>query len=102
MRIRLSQTVSLAVLALTTPCLFSQTSSSIAFSAPHQIPYPGSATFLPETYVAGDLNGDGNTDLILDSATPSGTTQLQLLTGNGIGGFTSSPLPISPHYSPQY
>ncbi len=99
MRIRLSQAMPLVAIAFTSTCLFSQTASTISFSGPHVIPYANSSTYSPAAYAAGDVTGDGKTDLILETESSNNGTgpppQYQLLKGDGKGGFTSSLLPIS-------
>ena len=87
------------VLAAAMPaCLFPQ---AISFGTSLKIDYPNSATYTPLEVIPGDLNGDGNTDLVVmthtvDSVTPAGL-QLYLLTGDGSGKFTSKALPMTPH-----
>ena len=90
MRMKARLISSLALVAsLPGTCLFSQTTStsSFKFSAPHQISLgtvsrAGTVQFL----ASGDVNGDGNTDLLVTfGSTP------QLLLGDGKGGFTTKP-----------
>jgi hypothetical protein len=92
------RTFPLVLIALTSTHLLSQ---AISFSTTNLISYPDTATFYPVLAVPGDMNGDGNTDLVLFTQTLSTVTpyasRLQLLTGDGAGNFTSKPLPITPH-----
>jgi FG-GAP-like repeat len=87
------------VLAAVTPAaLFSQ---AISFGSSLLIDYPNSATYVPIEVVPGDLNGDGNTDLVVLTQTVLNVTpsanQLFLLLGDGTGKFTSKALPMIPH-----
>jgi hypothetical protein len=91
------------LVALISPQLFSQ---NIRFSAPLAIPFPSQRSYAPAALTTGDVNDDGNTDLLLfsqtfDSALPY-NTQLTLLLGNGLGTFTASTLPITPHPFSQF
>lgn len=84
-------------------CLFSQ---SIQFAAPVAIPFPNDASYAPIALTMGDVNGDGNTDLLLFSqgiqTTPTYESQLTLLTGNGAGKFATKTLAIKPHPFSQF
>ena len=98
MRIHLSAKSPLVALAFTSTCLFSQTPSTIQFSAPHVIPYANSATYTLSGFAVGDMNGDGKTDIVLGTSSYvdyGPIAQFQLLKGDGKGGFTSSMLSIS-------
>ncbi len=85
---------SLALVAsLPGACLLSQTTSTFKFSAPHQVSLGTISQAAPVQYRAsGDVNGDGNTDLLVtfgSNATPT------LLLGDGKGGFTVKPTNLS-------
>ncbi len=87
------------VLAAATPAYLS--SQAISFGTSLKINFPNSGTYTPLEVTPGDLNGDGNTDLVVmthtvDSVTPA-ALQLYLLTGDGSGKFTSKALPMTPH-----
>lgn len=91
------------LLFLITPRLSPQT---VKFSSPVAIPFPNQASYEPLTLTTGDVNGDGNTDLLLfsqtlDSALPY-NTQLTLLTGDGTGTFTFTTLALTPHPFSQF
>src|SRR5689334_5797610 len=92
-----------AMLVSTSPGLFSQ---SITFAAPVAIPFPNDSSYSPSMLATGDVNGDGNTDLVLFSApaqaVPTGDPQLTLLTGDGTGKFVATTLPIKPHPASQF
>lgn len=93
--------VSLAPLAFST-CAVSQ---RLRFAEPRPIHLTDSGDFVPVSVTPADLDGDGNTDLIVYSESPQGTSapaaQLELLKGDGHGGFTSLLLPIAPKPSSQ-
>lgn len=84
-------------------CVFSQ---SIRFAAPVAIPFPNDANYAPVALTTGDVNGDGNTDLLLFSqgiqSSWSYESQLTLLTGNGTGNFAAKTLAIQPHPFSQF
>ena len=87
----------------TSSCLFSQ---PISFAAPVVIPFPNDSSYSPTLLATGDVNGDGNTDLLLVSqpvqAASTYDPQLTLLTGDGTGKFASRTLPIKPHPFSQF
>jgi hypothetical protein len=56
------------------------------FAAQTRFAVPANATFL----AAGDVSGDGRTDLV--TAHAGGSRTLQTLIGDGVGGFTLQPL----------
>ncbi|MGI8770759.1 MAG: FG-GAP repeat domain-containing protein [Acidobacteriaceae bacterium] len=85
---RLLSPLALALL-LPGACLHSQTTataSGFKFSAPHVVPLKASAV---QYFASGDVNGDGNTDLLVNVNAP------EALLGDGKGGFieTSVNLP---------
>ena len=87
-----------AVLALAvflpSACLFSQTSPTFKFSAPHIAPLGSNfASTYPGINYEGveDINGDGNTDILTFAFTSSGSQIGLMLLGDGKGNFTPSP-----------
>jgi hypothetical protein len=59
------------------------------FAAPKQIPSNIPSTYSSVVYLAGNFNGNGNTDLIVYVSNPStGAASLEFLSGNGAGTFT--------------
>ncbi len=55
---------------------------------------PEIAITAPTSVAIGDLNNDGNLDLVVLSSTSTST--VTILLGNGLGGFTSPPVPQIP------
>jgi hypothetical protein len=88
--------VSLLALLVISPgaSLFCQTSPAFKFSAPLEVSLQTTSTPVHVQYLAsGDVNGDGNTDLLMNIG-----FKPELLLGNGKGGFTeklvtNGPLP---------
>lgn len=81
--VRLLSPVALVVF-LPGACLHSQTDSTAStfkFSAPHVVPLKAAGV---QYFASGDVNGDGNTDLLINYGAP------EALLGDGNGGFTET------------
>jgi hypothetical protein len=66
-----------------------QTTPALAFSAPKAIKISSAGSAGTEVSLAGDLNGDGNIDLLVYYGNPG---VIHVLLGDGKGGFTATGL----------
>jgi FG-GAP-like repeat/FG-GAP repeat len=94
MNARLLLPLALVVL-LPGACLLSQTTSTFKFSAPHVVPLKSTGV---QYFASGDVNGDGNTDLLVNVSSP--VYGPELLLGDGKGGFTEKSVNLPDPSSP--